>query len=157
MGDKTRNIFISHIHEDDDRLNSLKDLLSNNGRDVRDSSVNKENPNNAHSEEYIKQQILAPKIQWAGALVVLISPDTHESEWVNWEIEYAHGLEKRIVGVWDHGANDCDIPEQLDKLADAIVGWQADKIIGAIDGAINDWDSPDGQPRTPRAIDRYNC
>ncbi len=157
MGSDTNNIFISHIHEDDNRLNAFKELLSGKGRSIRDSSVNSENPNNAKSEEYIKSEILAPKINWAGTLVVLISPGTKDSKWVNWEIEYAHKLGMRIVGVWDHGAADCDIPEQLDKLADAVVGWNADRIIGAIDGTINGWSGTDGKPRTTRSIDHYSC
>lgn len=157
MSNGTDNIFISHIHEDDSRIDSLKKLLSNKGRVVRDSSVNSENPNNAKSEDYIKTEILAPKINWAGTLVVLISPKTKESKWVNWEIEYAHKLGKRIVGVWDHGAAECDVPEQLDKLADAVVGWDADRIIGAIDGTVNGWSDSDGKPKAARPIDHHNC
>jgi antiphage defense system Thoeris ThsB-like protein len=37
--------------------------------------------------DYIEAQILAPQIQWASTLVVYITPDTKNSEWVNWEIE----------------------------------------------------------------------
>ncbi|NEQ53438.1 MAG: TIR domain-containing protein [Leptolyngbya sp. SIO3F4] len=157
MSSDTKNVFISHIHEDDDRINPLKELLSSNGREVRDSSVNSSNPNEAKSEDYIKNQILAPKIKWAGTLIVLISPRTKDSKWVNWEIEYAHKLGVRIIGVWDHGAAECDVPEQLDKLADAVVGWNADRIIGAIDGSINDWSGPDGKAKATRSIDHHNC
>ncbi|MEZ5829238.1 MAG: TIR domain-containing protein [Hyphomicrobiales bacterium] len=46
-------------------------------------------------------------------MVVLVSPNTHKSEWVDWEIEYAHTKcsGTRIVGVkWTHGAQGCDLP-----------------------------------------------
>ena len=39
MSDK-KNIFISHVHEDDAFLPKLKDLISNAGMEVRDGSIN---------------------------------------------------------------------------------------------------------------------
>jgi hypothetical protein len=152
-----KNIFISHVHEDDGRLKPLKELLSTVGVEVRDSSINSEKPNDANSPDYIKSGILAPQISWASVLVVLISKGTAESKWVNWEIEYAEKLGKRIVGVWDHGAAGVDVPEALEKYASAVVGWQADKIIGAIDGTINNWETPEGVMASPRDVKRYTC
>jgi len=151
------NVFISHIHEDDNDLKMMKDLLQKNGFEIRDSSINSSKPNEASSDDYIKSGILAPRIQWAGSVVVLISPGTRESEWVNWEIEYAQREGKRIVGVWAHGAADCDIPEALDKFADAVVGWQADRIKDAICGKLNNWETSSGDIRPPREIARYSC
>lgn len=157
MTEKVCNVFISHIHEDDADLTAMKELLSKNGCEFRDSSVNSSNPNEAKDPDYIKSQILAPKIQWAGTVVVLVSPDTCKSEWVQWEIEYANKLGKRIVGVWAHGAKDSDLPENLDDYADALVGWQAEKIIDAIYGKSNDWQTPSGQAAQERKIAHYSC
>lgn len=157
MADETCNIFISHIHEDDSRLQDLKDLLARNNCTARDSSINSTRPNNASNEDYIKQSILAPAIDWAGTLVVLISHGTHESDWVNWEIEYAAMHGKRIVGVWDNGALDADVPAKLDEYADAVVGWQGNRIIDAIFGRLDNWDTADGGTRAPRDIPRHNC
>src|SRR5438132_11536692 len=95
----TKNIFISHVHEDDAALPALKDLIARAGKEVRDGSINSDKPNQAQSEEYIKREILAPRIQWASTLVVLISHDTAQSWWVNWEIKYAVELGKSVVGV----------------------------------------------------------
>lgn len=152
-----KNIFISHIHEDDARLKPLKDLLSAGGFDVRDGSINSDKPNNANSPEYIKAEILAPRIRWASVLLVLINHNTKNSVYVNWEIEYAEKQGKRIVGIWDHGAAGADVPEALEKYASAVVGWQTDKIKGAIDGTINNWETPDGVIATPREVKRYTC
>ena len=157
MSDKVCNVFISHIHEDDSRLPDLKELLAKNGCAARDSSVNSTNPNKAKDPDYIKRDILAPRIDWAGTVVVLITPDTKDSKWVNWEVEYAHKQGKRIVGVWDHGDKGCDVPEALDQYANAVVPWRAEQIIDAIFGRINDWRSADGMPRTERPIGRYSC
>lgn len=152
-----KNVFISHIHEDDHRLGPLKDLLSNAGMEVRDGSINSDKPNNASSPEYIMSEILAPRIQWASVLVVLISPETRNSEWVNREVEYAERMDKRIVGVWDHGEAQCDMPEVLDRYADAIVGWQGERVKDAIEGRINNRETPDGAPAAARTVPRYSC
>ena len=151
------NVFISHIHEDDSRLGALKELLASQGCEARDSSINSSRPNNASDPAYIKSQILAPQIAWAGTVVVLISPGTHQSDWVNWEIEYAAKIGKRVIGVWDQGAQDSDIPLKLDEFASAVVGWNGERIIDAIFGRTNDWQCADGGPRAPRDIARHNC
>lgn len=157
----TKNIFISHVHEDDSLLPKLKDLIGRDGMEVRDGSVNSENPNDAHNEEYIKREILAPRIDWASTLVVLITHDTAQSWWVNWEIKYAVEKGKNVVGVFAQGATDADIPEELRKHGDAaVVGWQSERVVDAINGKITGWDDPvTGSPRTTPdwVAKRYSC
>ncbi len=150
------NVFVSHIHEDDRHVADLKKLLARNGADVRDSSVTSDTPNRAKSETYIKE-ILADRIRWAGKVIVVISPDTKNHDWVSWEIEYANRFpDKRIIGVWAPGAEGTDMPAELDEYADAIVGWDAGAIIDALNGADN-WQAPDGQPVPARSIKRLSC
>ncbi len=157
MSAETKNIFISHIHEDDDGLLKLKKLLENNGMTIRDYSISADNPNNAHSEDYIKSKILAPRIQQSSTLVVYISPETKDSPWVDWEVEYAQKQGKRIVGVWAHGESECEVPEALDNYADAVVGWEGNPIIDAINGEIDGWENSEGTERPLRNIIRYSC
>lgn len=152
-----KNVFVSHVHEDDTELQDLKELLRSRGHDIRDSSIDSSNPNEASNPDYIKTEILAPRIRWAGTLVVLISPDTHRSEWVDWEIEYAHKHDKRIVGVWVRGGKDTDVPETLAACADAVVGWDSESVMAAITGAYSGWNKPDGTPGDERPIQRQNC
>jgi hypothetical protein len=157
MADEIKNVFISHVHEDDDGLAKLKALVEKGGLTVRDSSINTSNPNEAKDPDYIKSKILAPQIQWASTLIVYITPKTKESEWVNWEIEYAEKLGKRIVGVYAHGASECDIPEALEKYADDVRGWQSEGVIDAITGKTNEWHLPSGELRDLRPIKRHGC
>jgi hypothetical protein len=153
----TKNVFISHIHEDDHGLSKLKNLLANNRLEVRDYSIHSDNPNNAHSENYIKSEILAPRIRQCSTLVVYVSAHTQTSPWVNWEIEYAQKHDKRIVGVWAHGERGCDLPEALNAYADAMVGWHGNSIVEAIVGTLDTWQKPDGAPAPPRQVTRYTC
>ena len=157
MTNEIKNVFISHVHEDDSGLKKLKELIAKGALTVRDSSINKTNPNDAKDPDYVKTQILAPQIQWASTLLVYITPKTKESEWVNWEIEYAAKEGKRIVGVYAQGSNDCDVPDALEKYADDVRGWQSDGIVDAILGKTNEWREPSGELREPRPIARYGC
>src|SRR5690606_4608346 len=125
------NVFISHRHEDDALVGELKSLLDGRNVAIRDSSITSENPNNANNEAYIKSEILAPNINWAGKVIVVITPDTKNHPWVDWEIEYAEKLGKQIIGVWAPGSDGCDVPEPLEQHADSIVTWDADKIVDA--------------------------
>lgn len=157
MAGKIKNVFISHIHEDDDGLKRIKDLVGKAGMEIRDGSINSDKPNNAKSPDYIKSEILAPRIKWAGTFLCYVTPDTKNSEYVAWEIEYAKKLGKRIVGIWGHGDQGCELPEPLADYADAIVGWNSDKIVDAIDGRFNGSLDPDGKSVERKDIKRYSC
>jgi antiphage defense system Thoeris ThsB-like protein len=151
------NIFIPHVHEDDKQIEAMKSLLRERGFDVRDSSIDSSNPNRASSIDYIRSQILAPAIDWASVVVVLVSPQTRNSEHVDWEIRYAQEHDKRIVGVYTHGAAESDIPEALAEYGEAVVGWNGDRIVGAICGDIGEWEAPDGGRMPERLIERIRC
>jgi len=152
-----RNIFISHIHEDDSKLVDLKNLLAGHGLDVRDSSINSSKPNNAQDPDYIKSQILAPQIEWASTLVVYVSPGTKDSGWVNWEIEHAAIQGRRIVGVWERGEVGCELPTALEEYCDALVGWHGESIVDAIVNGRNTSENPDGSPRSTIPLKRHPC
>ena len=155
-----KNVFISHLHEDDELIPKLKQLVENAGMEVRDYSITDDKPNHAHDPDYIKNGILAPQIDLCSTLVVLMTNDTSESDYVNWEIKYAVEHDKRIVGVFAQNCTDADIPEELQRYGDAaIVGWQGERVVNAINGEISDWDDPvSGEPRAPEwRIRRFTC
>ena len=157
MPEETRNVFIPHIHKDDDGLTRVKELVKRHGMTLRDASITSDKPNVANDPDYIKYKILAPHIRWAGVLVVYISPDTKKSDWVNWEIEYAHKQGKRIVGVWERGAKDCEMPEALDRYGNTVVGWHGESIVDAISGKSDQWYKQDGSKKDYRHIKRHSC
>lgn len=145
MTDKIRNVFVSHIHEDDAEIGKLKNLLEKRGFQLRDYSVSKDNPNNAKDPAYIKQSILKPRLDACGILAVIVTPDTKDSEYVKWEVEYAKEHNKRIVCIRAHGHAQCEIPEVLDDYADSFVGWDGECIIKALEGA----NYTDNRPKRP--------
>ena len=149
---KRRHIFISHHSADDAEIGKLTDLLTRRGYDIRNSSIRAKPANQRRLErgevkDETIRRLLRMKISWASSVVVLIGKDTHTRPWVNWEIEQANKQGKRIVGVYIRGGTDADKPPTLEKYASAIVGWNSDSIIAAIDGTENPFQSPDGSPR----------
>jgi hypothetical protein len=154
---KNTTVFISHVHEDDGQVADMTALLAEHGYNVTDSSVTKDEPNRAKDPDYIKREILAPRIRDSDTMVVLVTPGMRESQYVDWEIEYAKQLGIRIVGVWAQNGTEDDIPDALEKAADAVVGWQAERIYGAISGEIDNWEDPKGAVRPPREIVHHKC
>jgi hypothetical protein len=157
-----RHVFISNHHRDDAEVSNLTDLLSRRGYDIRNSSIrakpaNQERLDRGLVKDSTIQRLLRMKISWAGTIVVLIGKETHSRPWVDWEIAEANRQGKRIVGVWAHGAQESDLPENLRRYADAVVGWQSGRVLDAIDGKINNWYDPDDQEFPPRTITRIVC
>ncbi len=158
MAAKKRNVFVSHIHKDDAGLSDFTALLAKNGLEVRNYSITSDKENNAKSPDYIKNRILAPRIDLCSTLVVYLTPKTKQSKWVNWEIDYAFKQGKTIVGVWERGSRGCDPPESLENYYNAIVGWNSEKIIDAINGEYTGASNADGSPRTESTpIKRHPC
>ena len=148
------NVFVSHYHEDEDNIERMKDLLGDD-YSIRNYSVTSEKYNNASNKEYI-QSLLRPLINQASTFICLIGPNTHDSEWVNWEVEQAFKQGKRIIGVYLWGAKDSDIPPALEDAADAMVGWNHDTILDAINGN-NIFTNADGTVRPNVGGSRVTC
>lgn len=159
---KRRHVFISHHHQDDEKVTNLTNLLNSKGLDIRNSSVrmkpeNERRMNEKKVDKKVIERILRMKISWASSVIVLIGKDTHKRPWVNWEIDKAKEQGKRIIGVYDRGGTEADIPPSLEKYGSAIVNWNAESIISAIDGN-NSFQNPDGTDRKgPNIGGSINC
>jgi hypothetical protein len=156
-----RHLFISHHHKDDKLVDQFSDLLGKKSLDIRNSSIrakpaNQERLKNGLIDEKVLKRLLRMKISWASTVVVIIGDKTHTRPWVNWEIEEANAQGKTIVGVYEHGGTDYDIPPALEKYASSIVAWNSASIQKAIDGDSS-FQNPDGSNRgptssTPRSV-----
>ncbi len=152
-----RRIFVPHVHEDDEHVDRLRQFLNRSGREADVSAIDSSSPNNANDSDYITSRYIRPKVEWCEAIVVLISPATQGSDWVNNEIELAKKLDRRIIGVWIPGSEGCPIPEGLQDYANAIVSWNETAVLDAIDGKINNINDASGTPIAPQNIKRHNC
>ena len=159
----SKNVFISHHHKDDKSVTYFTNLLAGKDYNIRNSSIRVNEKNKDRLQKKLiprktLERLLSMKMKWAGTVVVLIGFQTHSREWVNWEIEQAAKQGKRIIGVFMHGGKDADIPENLEKFGDGLVGWNSEKIIDALDGKEVGWCNSSGQPRTPvNNVKRIGC
>jgi MTH538 TIR-like domain (DUF1863) len=148
------HVFISHHHADDKAVGQLTDLLTRGGNDVRNSSVRMKPANQRRmAEGRVKDEtirrLLRMKISWATTVVVLIGKDTHTRPWVDWEITQAAKQGKRIVGVYTQSGTEADKPAAFEQYGSALVGWNTESIVTAIEGKDNQFQNPDGTPREP--------
>lgn len=157
-----KHIFISHHHGDDAHVDQFTSMMKRGGHDVRNSSVRMKPANERRVEKGLVKdatikRLLRMKMRWASTVVVLVGPKTHTRPWVNWEIEQANKLGKRIVGVYLHGGTEADVPKALNDYGDALVNWNTNSISQAVDGEDNSFELPGGglrpvvhQPTTSR-------
>ena len=103
------NVFISFDHDDQKQVSGFK-LLKNNKNhplDFRDHSLKE--PVRDRSGKIIKyppsddrskpvRDEITKKFENASKLVVLIGDDTHESEWVEWEVDTFFKMKKKMSG-----------------------------------------------------------
>lgn len=151
---KRRHVFISHHHADDALVDSLTGMLARRGFEIRNSSIrakpaNRERLDKGLVKDATIRRLLRMKMSWASTVVVLIGKETHSRKWVNWEIEQAERLGKRIVGVYERGKSDHQVPQALGDHATVIVNWSSDSIIDAVERRDNTFRAPDGSAALP--------
>ncbi len=146
-----RHVFISHHHADDQSVSNMTDMLSRSGYEIRNRSIRAKPDNQRRleqgtvSDNAIKR-LLRMKMNWASTVIVLIGKNTATRPWVDWEIEKAHQLGKRIVGVYERGGTENEKPACLEDYASAIVAWHPKSIISAVEGD-NIFQTPTGKLR----------
>lgn len=156
---KRRNVFISHHHADDGHVDKLTSLLGRQGFQIRNSSIRAKPANQARLDkgeipEKTLKRLLRMKMSWASTVIVLIGKETHQRPWVDWEIRKANELGKRIVGVFARGGTEADIPPAFEGYGDALVNWNSESIIDAIEGTDSPFEAPGGTSESPSGVPR---
>jgi hypothetical protein len=151
---RRKHVFISHHHADDAHVPRLTDMLARRGYEIRNSSIRAKPANQRRLERGLVsdntlRRLLRMKMSWASTIIVVIGKETHSRDWVDWEIRKANELGKRIVGVYARGGTEADVPPALEDYGDAIVNWNADSVISAVEGMESPFQKPDGSLREP--------
>ena len=68
------------------------------------------------------------RIAMTSTVIVLIGPETHTREAVNWEINEAYSQGKKVVGVRVHRYEDHRVPQQMIDNRAKIINWDIDEI-----------------------------
>lgn len=91
-------IFISHKYEDNKYYNGMAGLLTNPNNICMHSVIRERDDLRDKGENVVKTH-LKKKIRNCYAVICLIGQDTHSSKWVQWELEVATSLKKKIIPV----------------------------------------------------------
>lgn len=93
----SKSIFISCVHEDSHRINSIKSWAEQNR--LGSVVITSETIDNRHNGVDAIKRHLQSKIQGAAIVLVLIGQDTHNHDWIKAEIELANSFHKQILCV----------------------------------------------------------
>jgi len=135
-----KKVFVSYDYTEDRHYKNLMKAWSKDKRfdfTFKDKSLDVSIK--SHNKTYIKQCI-SRHIKESDILVCIIGDKTHSSEYVNWEIQEAHKLKKRIVGIKLEPNN--KLPENLTKYVDSVCKeFNLDNIANILKGLKNEFSS----------------
>jgi hypothetical protein len=96
---RPKKIFVSYYSKGDSHYKNMIMAWAKNNNfkiDVEDQST--DTNIGSHDRNYLKRR-MREQIGKADYFIVLIGQETYRREWVNWEIEQAKNLGKRIIAV----------------------------------------------------------
>lgn len=127
-----RRVFISYRFRDKDEVTLLRGQAKNENSELDFIDNGLRVPFNSENADYIKAGI-RERIRQSSVTLVYVSDTTHESDWVNWEIEESIRQDKGIVVV--RKDDSYRLPEALGKSKKVrVVEWNHKEIMNAING-----------------------
>jgi len=127
---KEYHIFISHSWSHVDDLKNLRNLLEQRGYfNVEFEEVAPEDAIDSENSNYIKQ-CLKKKIQNSNIVLGIAGMYASYSEWMEWELDKAIGLDVPIVGVIPRGQE--RISTTVSSRSKQDVRWNTESIVEAI-------------------------
>jgi hypothetical protein len=128
-----KRVFISFVREDLDLVNLFRGQAKNENSDLDFIDYSLRVPFDSKNAEYIKRGIME-RINQSSVTVVLITNETHKSNWVDWEIRESIRLGKGVVAV-KLKDTPMKMPAALEEHGIRPVGWDQKLIRQAIDTA----------------------
>jgi hypothetical protein len=125
-----RHVFLSFVAEDLTLVNLFRGQARNKNSNLTFDDYSVKVPYNSTRADYIRGRIRA-QIRASSVLVCLVGRQTSRSRWVNWEIQTANQMGKRIIGVRLRPARD-PLPVALAEARARIVAWDIPAIVSLI-------------------------
>jgi hypothetical protein len=127
---KRRRVFTSYRFRDKAQVELLRGQVKNKNSDLDFIDMGLKVPFDSDNADYIRSGI-RERIRQSSVTLVFVSETTHESKWINWEIQESIDQGKGIVVVRK---------DPSDKLPDAlsngnkvkVVGWNHEEIMNGI-------------------------
>lgn len=121
-----RRVFISYQHGDIKQAQGFNLLRWNNNVNFEFVGRYLFGQINSETEAYIRLKI-REQMKGTSCTVVLIGKNTHNSVWVNWEIEESISQGKAIIGIFLPDCENEEVPEALIENGCTIIEWDPHK------------------------------
>ncbi len=131
-----RKVFISFRGEDKILVDYLRGQAKNTNSNLDFIDMSLQVPFDSENAEYIKQGIRA-RIKQCSVTAVMVTDETHQSPWVNWEIRESIALGKGVIVIDKRKDSNSQLPAAVleNKKDIKIVPWKHKDIMDAIDNA----------------------
>lgn len=124
------NVFISHSWSHHDDLEALRNLINQRPYfHANYSEVSRDEPINSINASYIRTR-LRERLQSADVIIALAGIYASHSQWMEWELDTALSLGKRIIGLVPRGNE--RVSAMVSSRASTITRWNTESIITAI-------------------------
>jgi hypothetical protein len=117
-----KRVFFSFLGEDSNRVQGLRLLALTPNYDLEFYDESVRVPFNSQNAEYIKSKI-REKISRTTVTVCLISEETGNSSWVNWEIEESIKKGNKIIAMALKGVDRAVLPPSIKRLSLPFHAW----------------------------------
>ena len=121
----SKKVFLSYAYQDRDIVKQVSRLLQESGHDTDDTSfidLRIDTKIGDDIREAIKQQMCS-----ASNVVIIVTPNSAKSQWVNYEAGMASALDKPIILIKSKDAEDVDFVTSLANAQSIEIGNGADE------------------------------
>lgn len=99
VGGKKKKVFISyHSKGDSHNKNLIMAWVKSNNLKLDFEDLSTDTNINSKDTKYLRRRMRS-RIEESDYFIVFIGQDTHERDWVNWEIEVAKSMNKKIIAI----------------------------------------------------------
>ncbi|NOR57661.1 MAG: TIR domain-containing protein [Sulfurimonas sp.] len=96
---RKRRIFVSYYHAEDSKYKNTLKMWSKNSDFNLDFYDHSADVSIKSTNEGVIRQVISTKINKSNLVICIVGKNTHSRKWVNWELEKAKKLNKRIIAV----------------------------------------------------------
>jgi hypothetical protein len=129
---KRRRVFLSFQVEDLDSVNLFRGQAKNENSELDFIDFSLRAPFNSENAEYIRRGI-RDRISASSTTIVLIGKNTHNSEWVDWEIRESIKQNKKVIVVTLDNDSPSKLPKVCKEAGITSVSWNHEEIKRALE------------------------
>lgn len=123
------NIFISHAWNYNKDYYTIEHWLNVSPLIYHNYSVPEHDPLDANNTKKLKEQ-LTEQIRHANVVIIIAGMYTNHSYWIQYEIDEAVRMEKKIIAIKPHG--NTYMPTNLQNVANELINWNSQSLLSAI-------------------------